>query len=421
MKWILFTAKRLASKRARHGSAVPVLFSISGLAFGVTVLIVILSVMNGLQQGFITALLELSSAHVRLTGTAAEITAAEQIGEKRAYTIFWETQALVAGNYDSRKACSIQAVPVDVYKKDAGLAHTLQLEKGNFEISAPNTAVIGYALANLLAVNIGDTISVLAASGSSTTDLFPKQAELQITGLFKSGFYEIDSMFCYISTDTGRKLLGEPPVLTAAVKFKKPENDVFYIEKIKKQYPSITAESWRSYNHSFFGALKIEKNLMLILITLIFVVAAVNIYNGMRRSIHEHREDIAVLTSLGAEKKHVQLIFIVHGAAVGLIGAGIGVLFGLLLSIYVNEIFSGLEAVVNVVLRVIALLRSINGSEQFKVFNPRYFYMEDIPIHINTIEIVYIFLFALFSAVFASYSAAKKLSSLKPAEVLRYE
>ncbi len=421
MNWILFSAKRLTASRAKDGSAVPAIFSIAGLSFGVMVLIVILSVMNGLQGGFITALLELSSAHVRLTGTRTELEKVAAIGSKESFVIFSETQALVRSNYNSQQAVSIHVVPTDILSKDAGLKNTITMPQGSFDISEENTGVIGYGLAQLLSVNVGDTISILVASGSKKTELFPKHADIRITGLFKSGFYEIDSSFCYISTKTGAALLGSPEEVNAAVKFKNPEHDIQYITEIKQVFPTLHAESWRSYNHSFFGALKIEKNLMLILITLIFVVVAVNIHNGMRRAIHQRREDIAVLNSLGASKKRIQAIFVLQGAGVGVLGAIIGTTLGVLASLYINEVFAVLEAIVTGLLTLIAYIRSLGASEQFRVFNPHYFYMETIPSNIVFSEVLYIFLFALASAMFAAYSASKKLLALKPSEVLRYE
>lgn len=161
--------------------------------------------------------------------------------------------------------------------------------------------------------------------------------------------------------------------------------------------------------------------MMMLLVILIFLVVSVNIYNGMRRSIYERREEISVLASLGAYSKHIQALFIANGFTIGLIGASAGLLLGLLLSVQINSIFNLIENIVNSVLSFVSILFQNSSDADFSVFSPVYFYMETVPVRIFFNEILLIFLFGIFSSSAAAMIAARRILKLKPAEVLRYE
>ncbi|AGT44444.1 FtsX-like permease family protein [Treponema pedis] len=421
LSWIFFVLNRFNSADTQGRSSASTMFSILGIAFGVTVLIVILSVMNGFQMGYIDTIMQVSSAHIRLYGTSEELQKCENLHLHESFFKFKEVKTLLQGDYEKQHGILLRAVEHDVLQKDFGFAKTVKMTSGSFNLEQDNYAVIGYELARQLALSVGDTAIILAAAGSSDTDIFPENRELIITGIFKTGYYAVDSSFAFVSLDGGNKILGNEKKLYASVKLKNQNNDVLYISSVKNAVPEIWAESWRSYNHAFFGALQIEKNMMLLLIVLIFLVVAVNIYNGMRRSIYERREDISVLVSMGAYTKYVQFIFIANGFTIGFIGSVSGLLLGLFLSLQINSIFAITEQAVNKVLLFISILSQGYVSEEFYVFNPVYLYMEDVPVRLFFGEILSVFLFGVFSASSAALIAAKRILKFKPAEVMRYE
>ena len=311
-------------------------------------------------------------------------------------------------------------MPETVLDDDRGFAGAVTMMEGSFDLSAPHSVVLGYELARMLSVSAGDRISLLALSGTADTDIFPEDAECLITGLMKTGYYAIDAGFAFMSTETGELLCGKQQEQSAAVKLQNPEADGIYIAHVSAAVPALRAESWRTYNQAFFGALRIEKNTMFMLVFLIFVVVTVNIYNGMRRSIYERREEISVLASLGAKKEHIQALFIANGFTIGLLGASIGLILGLLLSADINRVFLVAENLVNAVIEVanIILERTFTG---FSIFSPQYFYIDSVPVRIFFNEVFAVFLFGLCSASFAASIASRKILTLKPAEVLRYE
>ncbi|MEL3905783.1 MAG: ABC transporter permease [Treponema sp.] len=419
--WILFILRRFNAADTKGRSAVTGILSVLGIAFGVTVLIVILSVMNGFQRSFIDTILQVSSSHVQLRGTEAALEAAKRHGGYRAFYTFSEAQTIIQGAYGKQQPALLRAVPPTILTDDSGFAGAVTVVAGSFDLSSPYSAVLGYELARMLSVGTGDTISLLALSGTAETDIFPENAECRVTALVKTGYYAIDAGFAFISTETGTALYGTKDLLSAAVKLDNPDSDSIYMTRLSSAVSGLQAESWRTYNHAFFGALRIEKNTMLMLVFLIFVVVTVNIYNGMRRSMYERREEISVLVSLGAHKEHIQALFIANGFTIGVLGASIGLVLGLLLSADINRVFLLAEYLVNTLIETLNVLLEQTFFTGFSIFSPQYFYIDTVPVRIFFGEVFMVFLFGVFSASFAASAAARKILTLRPAEVLRYE
>jgi len=421
LDWVIFVAKRFGTADYRGRSALTSLLSALGIAFGVTALIVILSVMNGFQMGYIESILEVSSAHVRVSGSASDIDKIRTLPGVRSLFVFTESQTLMQGKYGQQQGVLLRSIPPDIMKTDLGFASSVKMVSGTFEIDSPNSIVIGYELARMLSVSVGDTVSLIAVSGDASTDLFPEDIRLVVRGLFKTGYYAIDNSFSFISLDSGVRFSGTPSVIFAGVKLKDINADTHFISLVERQLPLVKTESWRSYNRAFFGALRVEKNMLLFLVVLIFVVVTVNIYNGMRRAVYERREEISVLTALGGSPKQVQYIFIANGLGIGLTGGIAGLLTGLLISVRINSVFQLAEIAVNGINDFISALLSTGGTTAFTLFSPEYFYMDQVPVRIVFYEALFVFLFGVISAAAAAWMASRAIIKLKPAEVLRYE
>jgi lipoprotein-releasing system permease protein len=435
-KWVLYVAGRFGTADYRGRSALTSLLSALGIAFGVTALIVILSVMNGFQLGYIENILEVSSAHVRLTGSREDIDRIHSLPGVRSVTVFSESQGLMQGKYARQEGVLLRAVPENILTVDRGFASRMQIPVGDFDISREGTVVLGYELAQMLSVKPGDTVSVIAVSGDSSTDLFPENAVLTVSGLYKTGYYAIDSTLAFVSARTAASLAGQPgvpnadqgphdanqsaPVL-AACKLDNPERDAEFLALVAERFPNVKAESWRSYNRAFFGALRVEKNMLFLLVILIFVVVTVNIYNGMRRAVYERREEISVLTALGGSPRLVRAIFIMNGLGIGLSGGVLGLLTGLLVSVRINSVFSLAEKVVNGANHFVSALLALPQGQEFTIFSPEYFYLDKVPIRMLFPEVLFVFLFGVLSAAAAAWMASRSITRLKPAEVLRYE
>jgi len=420
--WLFFVLKRFSAR----SSFITAIFPILGIGFGATVLIVVLAVMNGFQRGYIDTVIEVSSAHVRLEGKQKDLKAVEEIAGYKSFIIFKEEQALLQGKRGSQSTVMIRSIEKDVLSKDAGFKNAVKMEKGRFDIEGlcdegNIKIVLGYELARKLSIRVGDNVQVLATSGTTETDLFPENLNLLVTGLFKTGYYEIDANFAFMDLATSSLLFGDSSPYFANVKLDNENKDLGYITEITKRNNNIKALSWREYNRAFFGALKIEKNVMMLLIVLIFLVVGVNIYNGMRRSIYERREDIAVLLSMGAKPNEIKRIFVLSGFMTGLFGSCFGLVMGLLLSLNINKIFSLIENIVTLIMSVVSILLENMQGDNFAIFDTSYFYMDKVPCKLFFLEIFFVFLFGLCSATFAALIATKKMTEIQPAEILRYE
>ncbi|MDR3201047.1 MAG: FtsX-like permease family protein, partial [Spirochaetales bacterium] len=183
--------------------------------------------------------------------------------------------------------------------------------------------------------------------------------------------------------------------------------------------------SWREYNKAIFGALRVEKIMLMVLIGLIFVVVASNIYQSLRRSVYERTEEIGVLKALGADPFSIRLIFILEGAFIGFAGCFFGQLLGFLVAGHINEIFSIAETALNALIFLVnAALRpwfpGMRG-QAVSFFSPAYFYLTEVPSKVFWTEALFVYSFAMLSTTLAAYFASGRVASIKPAEVLRYE
>lgn len=419
--WVFFVSRRFSRADTAGRSSLTSVLASLGIAFGVMALLVILSVMNGFQMGYIESILEVSSAHIRVTGPEDALSRLRGLPGIRSMAVYTEAQTLIQGSYDSQQGALVRAVDEDIVAEDPGFAKSARVVNGSFDVSAPSSVVIGYELARMLSVNVGDTVRILAAAGDASSDLFPENPELTVTGLFKTGYYAIDSSYAFVSRSTGESLSGHATNAIAGIKLVHPDSDQAFLSRLEREFPEVRAESWRTYNSAFFGALKVEKNMLLILVVLIFVVVTVNIYNSMRKAVYERREEISVLTALGARPKDVQFVFIANGLRIGLVGAAIGLLFGLFLSVRINDVFSAAETAVNALNLFFSSLLEIPSDMNFSLFSPEYFYLDTIPARMLFPEVLFVFLFGVLSAAFAAALASRAITKLKPAEVLRYE
>jgi len=450
-RWIGFVAARYVS-RGRRNSPSPV-FSVLGIATGVLALTVIIAVMNGFQMGFIESILEISSCHLRVDypasyGETELIENIRSLPDVLSVLPFHELNVLIRGRQTSSRGALIRGVPHNALELDRGLANRLEIESGFFDLESSGSVVLGAELARHLSVRTGDEVNLLSITGTIGEAAENSNQTYTVTGIFRSGFYEYDLGWGFINIDRAEELLNaagdmadEPPVRKTPVLGIKLKNrwqdqkaiseirDILAIQGIPENSEQAGEQthvsSWRDYNRAFFGALRTEKLMMFILVGLIFIVVALNIFQAQRRTVLERREEIGLLRALGASDMAVRLIFVWDGFIIGFTGAGIGLALGLLVAFHIPVFFSMLETAVNFFISVINQILDLWGTAadagEFSVFSPRIFYIKEIPSRVVPLEVLIIFLFGFFSALFAAWFASGKVSRTKPVEVLRYE
>jgi lipoprotein-releasing system permease protein len=435
--WIGFVASRYVH-RGRRNSPSPVL-SILGIATGVLALIVILAVMNGFQLGFIESIIEVSSYHLRAENFPPEKTGLlearlREIPGVASTVPFREFQGLIRGRRNTQHGILVRCLPEDALSRDPAMAEKLVFEAGSFDVVDSHSILLGAELARSLQLRMGDQVTLLSIPGLFTASDDESAAEdpgqvneFTVRGIFRTGFYEYDLGWGFINLDAGGKLAGEDPIL--GIKLRNRWQDRSVLSAVNKaiirngnDLGETAFSAWRDYNRAFFGALRTEKLFMFILVGLIFVVVGLNIFQAQRRAVLERREEIGLLRAVGGGDTAVRLVFVWDGFIIGLSGAGIGLVLGLLVASHISFFFTVTENAVNGLLGLVnRLTGSFSGTGDFAVFSPTVFYIKGIPSRIIPHEVFLIFMFGFLSALFAAWFASGQVSRMKPAEVLRDE
>ncbi len=430
--WIFFVARRYFRTRRREKGHTASVLSVAGIAAGVMTLIVVLAVMNGFQLTTIRSILQVNSYHLRVhvqgerQPDPSVLRALRSVSGVKAVVPFVDIQTVAQGYFSGIQAVSLRGVPPDALSLDPSLASSLHMIAGRFDLSRPGSVVLGVELARTLGVRIGDTVSILSVLDAASSG---KRPQFTVTGIFKTGFYDYDLSWGFVSLAEAYDVFGASGDLIYGIKLDNRFADQSAAARIRAVLPSVTGskvsvESWRVFNRAIFGALSVEKSAMMLLVGLIFLVVGVNIYQSLRRTVYERTEDIGVLKAMGAPPLAIQLVFVFDGLFIGLLGALIGTALGLFLSVNVNGVFSVTESIVNGLLAVGGpALQSLVGirAGDFTIFSPEYFYLSAVPTHVVFEEVFGIFVFAVLSAVVASLFAALRIARIKPATVLRYE
>ncbi|MDR3138281.1 MAG: ABC transporter permease [Treponema sp.] len=428
LKWVGFVASRYVSKGHRISPA-PVL-AILGISTGVLALTVIIAVMNGFQLGFIESILEISSYHVRVEALppGGEGDIRRRIRELPGIISavpFREFHGLLRGEAGGGQAAVIRGLPEDALAWDPGMAAKLEFEAGSFDIRGERSLLLGAELARRLRLYLGDEVTLISVSG-----LFPEEAEaadslFTVTGIFRSGFYEYDLGWGFISLADAEKIAGTGDKLILGIKLKNRWQDNRARELIRQLLgDAFPLSTWRDYNRAFFSALRTEKLLMFVLLGLIFIVVGLNIFQAQRRAVLERREEIGLLRALGAADRAVRLIFIWDGFIIGFTGATAGTALGLLIAFRISAFFTLLEGLINGFIGMVNGIAGFFGGAyvgEFAVFSPAVFYIKEIPSRVIPQEVFLIFMFGFLSALLAAWFASGKISQTRPAEVLRYE
>lgn len=430
LRWISVVSRRFARVDRKGRSAVTSVLATLGICFGVMTLTVVMSVMNGFQMSFIDSILEVSSYHLRVINVAPEqenaLKAACEMEKRiRACVPFYEAQALMTGEKGGAVAVNVRAADESIYYKDEGFKKELRMISGSFDFSETDSIILGSTLARNLGVRTGDTVNLLVMSGGSDVDLFSSDRLFTVRGIFTTGYAEINSACAFTGTAAAEKYFGASAKKIWGIKIKNYDKDLGVVASLKKQLgfsdsSKTQIQSWRSFNKTFFGALRIEKNMLLLLVALIFVVVAINIYNGMRRLVFERRTEIAVLSALGARKGGIKSIFIMRGFIMGTVGALTGVVLGIIISLNTDVVFT-LAAKLMYGIQYLITALTDRQNLQYVQINSSYNLYASIPARLFPGEVTAITLFGVFSPLIASWAASRNVLKLTVSEVLHNE
>lgn len=420
IKWMNFISSRFSKVDSKGRTAVTSALSSLGICFGVMALIVVISVMNGFQMEFIDAIMEISSYHIRVSDIGDENLFESWCGDQDFVVCadpFYEAQGLMVSLNGRESAALVRAVSPDILEEDLGFEKEVRMISGDFDLSSPDYIVLGNDLARTLGARVGGTVNIYALSGSTDVSLISQDREFLVTGIFYAKYADINSAYSFISLESGKNQFGSGAKKIYGLKLKDSNRDGSAIPKIKAAFPDSSCESWRTYNRTFFGALRIEKNMLMMLVFLIFVVVAINIYNGMRRMVYERRDDIAVLSALGGTRSEIQSVFIIKGLVTGIKGAVPGLLLGLCISINMKKVFIFLSKLQYWIQYFFLMIVNPSGADLVQE-NPMFSVYADIPARMVFSEVTAIFLFGILSSLLAAWIASRQILHLTVAEVL---
>ncbi|MDR3355967.1 MAG: ABC transporter permease [Spirochaetaceae bacterium] len=440
--WIGFVASRYIRRKGGRSSASSVL-PVLGIATGVLALTVIIAVINGFQLGFIETILEVSSYHIRIdrfpAGRTDVLERLEKLEGVLSASPFREVKGMLKRSVEGRtgrpELAVLRALPADFLSRDRGLAGKIEIERGEADIAGERTILLGTEAAVRAGIRVGDRVEFISIAnilpgveGEGGGTLFT------VAGLFRTGFYEYDTGWAFVNIDAATKY-ADAATFTVGIKLSNRWKLDEALGRIKRLISEeclasgvgvgtpggLQVSTWRDYNKAFFGALRTEKLMMFVLVGLIFVVVALNIFQGQRRIVLEKRDEIGILRSVGASELDMRCVFALNGVMIGLAGALGGMIPALLIATHIRQFFTLIEAAVNFVLGLAALAGGGRHEGAFSVFSPTVFYIKEIPSRIIPGEVVLIFLFGFLSASLAAWLASGKVSAIKPAEALRNE
>lgn len=416
--WSRWVSRRFLTGRRGGRGRLVFIFSVVLIGAGVATLITILSVMNGLQQGYIRSILEIGSYHLKWTPDPGPEEDMEQLtnilevisSDPRvsSTTLFREGQTMLRGERPRPLGALVRGAPESIYADDKGLAENMDIVEGIFDLS-DRGIVLGDELAVNLGVSPGDQISALDLGG---VGFAPAEVILDVTGIFQCGYREYESTLAFTSLETVEMLFGLA-VPEIGIKLNRLERDRAVQSRLIPQLSMWGGEltSWRDNNRSFFGALRTEKMMMLLLLALIFVVVAVNIDHSLRRMAAERVEDLSILKAVGASPGDIRMLFLRQGLSIGLSGGLLGSVLGVLLG-------SNTDEILYIVRRVRYGLSGLFGIGSFQSSPVEAFFKNS---EVMAGDVITIFLLAVIMSSLAAVRAASMAARQKPAEVLRSE
>jgi len=383
------------------------IFSFIGISLGVAVLIIVMSVMNGFRTELVNKIIgfnphvtvkpyENSINFEKLNDDNLNLISKELIFSNSGEAIVISnnyTKGLVLRGYNSKDFSKL-----DIVKKGNLIGNSNNLNKNNISI--------GKELSFTLELSVGDRISIMSPSGIETIiGSLPKQEIFTVSSIFDSGLADFDNNIAFINLDKLESFFGyQKEDRNLEIYLHNPSNIDEIKNKIQKIFVNEFIYTWSDMNRSLFSALKVERNVMFIILSLIIIVAAFNIISGLTILVKNKTREIAILKSIGVLNKSIIKIFFLIGVIIGTSATIFGVILGVTFSMYVENLRQLLSTFFNI-----------------SLFPEEIYFLSTMPSEINPSSIFIISLCSISITVMVSIFPALKAAKLDPIKSLKYE
>ena len=383
------------------------IFSFIGISLGVAVLIIVMSVMNGFKTDLTNKILGLNP-HIVIEPNSHQIkndfiSKLKENFKDISLSKTYSGEGIIISNNNAK---GVILKGVNKSEKKVSEFFDSYLSKGDLKEFDINKVLIGSELAFNLNLKVGNTLNLMSSAFVSTPlGSLPKQESFKVAGIFSTGFIEFDQNVVFINISDALSIFEKKEKdQNIELYLKDPLDANSYKKKIQKINQNFFIYTWSDLNKSLFSALKVERNVMFTILTLIVIVAAFNIISGLTILIKNKTKEIAILKTLGLSNNSIKKTFFLTGFTIGFFATLSGIILGILFSLNIEKIRIFLSLVFN-----------------FDIFPPDIYFLDKLPSEINLNSILIVFILSLIISAIASYLPATRISKMNTFRALRYE
>ena len=403
----IISSRNLRPKKKEGFLKIISIFSFLGIMLGVAILIIVMSVMNGFKTELTNKIIGLNP-HIVIQSNGFNIDKKyiskiknnfKDISISKTYS----GEGVIIKN-DQVKGIIFKGVNNREKKIQEFLEKNIV--SGDIKKFKKKYIFIGSELAFNLNLNEGDRVNLMSSAFVATPlGSLPKQENFKIAGIFNTGFVEFDQNIIFLTTEDALSIFDKNKKdQNLEIYLKDPLEANAYKIEIEKFNQNYFIYTWSDLNKSFFSALKVERNVMFIILTLIIIVAAFNIISGLTILIKNKTKEIAILKTLGLNNNSIKKSFFLTGFTIGFFATISGIVVGTLFSSNIEKVRIFLSTVF-----------------KLEIFPSDIYFLEELPSEINLYSILIIFILSLLVSAIASYIPARHISKMKTFRALKYE